>query len=210
MGIKERREREKDKRRESILCAAMALFMDEGYHNTTMDKIAERAELGRATLYLHFKTKDEIFVYAVIVFVKYFGDLLEDIYKHREQLENSLLKEVWDSCKKFYYKDPVTFSAILYFHQGEMMRKLPKKLRTMLMKSGSRNFRLLSAIIEYGIKQGIFLDCNPKTLAEVIWTSFMGIMHLENSKEAIGKKNHREITTDVAFEVLARGIIKQP
>jgi AcrR family transcriptional regulator len=31
-----------------------------------MEKIAETAELGRATLYLYFKTKDEIFIHAIL------------------------------------------------------------------------------------------------------------------------------------------------
>ena len=72
MGIKERRAREKRERRESILKAAIRVYDQEGYHAITMEKIAEAAELGRATLYLYFKTKDEIFIHAIVSYASFF------------------------------------------------------------------------------------------------------------------------------------------
>lgn len=50
MGIEERREVERLERRKAILQAAFEVFGDEGYLATTMDKIAERTDLSRATL----------------------------------------------------------------------------------------------------------------------------------------------------------------
>src|ERR1035438_3108942 len=44
MGITERRAREKDELRRKILDAAAAMFVDEGYENVSMRKIAERIE----------------------------------------------------------------------------------------------------------------------------------------------------------------------
>ena len=76
MGIKERREREKSERRESILKAAIRVYDKEGYHAITMEKIAEAAELSRATLYLYFKTKDEIFIHAILSSSDFFRERL--------------------------------------------------------------------------------------------------------------------------------------
>jgi AcrR family transcriptional regulator len=47
-------------RREEILAAAKALFIDEGYGATTIRKIAERVGVSAPALYLYFKDKDEI------------------------------------------------------------------------------------------------------------------------------------------------------
>ena len=58
MGINERKERERNNRRRLILEAAEHVYLKEGYHSTTMEKIAEMAELSRAAIYLHFKTKN--------------------------------------------------------------------------------------------------------------------------------------------------------
>lgn len=60
MGIPERREREKLKMRDLILDEAMKLFLSEGFEKVTIRRIAERIEYSPATIYLHFKDKDDI------------------------------------------------------------------------------------------------------------------------------------------------------
>jgi len=207
MGIEERREKERGERRELILKSAVQVYVEEGYHAATMEKLAQKAELSRATLYLYFKTKDEIFVDAIVACTDYFADVLEDIYDRRETIKDTLMSELWKGFQKYYRRDPVIFDLTLYFHQHEMLRSLPDELRLLLDRSGSRVYGLLCKLMEYGISQGYFLGCNPKTLAEVIWTTFLGIIHLENSKKAMLRKNHLELTWDLAHNILARGII---
>lgn len=60
MGIAERREREKEKRRNDIVDAAEKVFFTKGIENATMDEIAEEAELSKGTIYLYFKSKEEL------------------------------------------------------------------------------------------------------------------------------------------------------
>jgi len=208
MGIKERRAREKKDRRESILEAAIRVYDKDGYHAITMEKIAEAAELSRATLYLHFKTKDEIFIHAIVSYSDFFNKRLEKLYAERVEIKDKLLASLWVACIEFYEKDRASFNATLYFHQSEMIRNLPENLRILLDRSGSANYAYLSKIMAYGIDQGVFRDCSAKTLAEVVWTSFLGIIHLENSKRAMSRKNHLDVTWKLALEMLSRGILK--
>ena len=206
MGIKERREREKSERRDLILRAAISVYMGKGYHGTTMDRIAEEAELSRATLYLYFKTKDEIFVNAIVNQSGYFTNLLDEIYARKQEIGRDLPRELWYSFKKFYDRDPATMDVTLYFHQGQMLKSLPGYLRLELDQSGSKNFNRLSSIMEYGIDKGFFRRCNPKTLAEFVWTAFLGIIHLENSKAAMSRKTHIDETWALGLEILERGL----
>ncbi len=60
MGIAERRAREKDELRRKILDTATGMFLQEGYHNVSMRKIAERIEYAPSTIYLHFKDKPDL------------------------------------------------------------------------------------------------------------------------------------------------------
>ncbi len=61
MGTAERREREKQQRRESIIEAAEKLcFATCDLDLVTMDDIAKEAELSKGTLYLYFKTKEDL------------------------------------------------------------------------------------------------------------------------------------------------------
>jgi AcrR family transcriptional regulator len=57
MGTQERKERDKKRRRDQILNAAIELIGEQGFESTTMDEIAERAELSKGTLYLYFNDK---------------------------------------------------------------------------------------------------------------------------------------------------------
>lgn len=48
--------------RDAILDAAGTLLGRFGYHKTTMDDLAREAGIARRTLYLHFRSKDDIFL----------------------------------------------------------------------------------------------------------------------------------------------------
>lgn len=196
-------------RRELAMEAAMAIYNEEGYHAITMEKIAERCEISRASLYLYFKNKDEILINAIVDHTEYFTDLLQDLYDNRERLRDNLLEELWERFIDFYEKEPETFNASLYYLQSEMIMNLPENLKRSIDESGSRVVSLQHKIIKYGVSTGLFIECNPMTLSEVIWTSFLGIVQLEQSKKVLSHKGHLEMTRDLALRVLSRGIIKK-
>lgn len=50
-----------DARIDQIADAALRLFARYGYKRSSMDDIAKEAGLAKATLYLHFKGKDDVF-----------------------------------------------------------------------------------------------------------------------------------------------------
>jgi len=57
-----RREDKKDLTRQQMLTAAADLFADKGYENTSVEDIAERANVSKGTLYYHFETKEALVV----------------------------------------------------------------------------------------------------------------------------------------------------
>jgi AcrR family transcriptional regulator len=52
-----RRERRRQEVRERLYAAAISLFTERGFTETTMDDIAERADVARATVFYHFPQK---------------------------------------------------------------------------------------------------------------------------------------------------------
>ncbi|MBN1605803.1 MAG: TetR/AcrR family transcriptional regulator [Polyangiaceae bacterium] len=62
MGSTERRWREKQERRISILGAADEVVRKSGVADATMDDIARAAEVSKGTLYLYFESKDHLFL----------------------------------------------------------------------------------------------------------------------------------------------------
>jgi AcrR family transcriptional regulator len=61
MGIKERREREKDETRNRIMDAARELFASEGYEAVSMRRIAQEIEYSPTAIYVHFADKQTLF-----------------------------------------------------------------------------------------------------------------------------------------------------
>jgi AcrR family transcriptional regulator len=70
MGIHERKEREKERRRQQIMVAAKRVFSVNGFSKSTMEDIAREAELSPGTIYLYFKNKDEYIMNKALKHVK--------------------------------------------------------------------------------------------------------------------------------------------
>ena len=69
--------KEPEIRRAEIMDAAMILFMEKGYTNTTTQDIVDKVNISRGLLYYHFKNKEDI-LYCLIE--QYSDRLLKDIY----------------------------------------------------------------------------------------------------------------------------------
>src|SRR6476660_7346274 len=54
------RERKKRRTRESIAAAAHRLFVEHGYHATTLPAIAEAADVSTRTIFAYFPSKEDI------------------------------------------------------------------------------------------------------------------------------------------------------
>ncbi|WP_031479714.1 TetR/AcrR family transcriptional regulator [Streptomyces bicolor] len=55
-----RRERNKQRVRERLYTAAVELFVEKGYDHTSIDEIAERADVARGTFFNYFQRKEDI------------------------------------------------------------------------------------------------------------------------------------------------------
>jgi AcrR family transcriptional regulator len=56
-----RRQRDLARRERAILAAALELFRDDAWQAVTVEEIAQRARIGKGTIYKHFASKDEIY-----------------------------------------------------------------------------------------------------------------------------------------------------
>lgn len=57
-----RRERQKADRRNRIYQAAVELFAENGYHDTTVQQITDRADVGKGTFFNYFPSKEAILI----------------------------------------------------------------------------------------------------------------------------------------------------
>jgi AcrR family transcriptional regulator len=84
---------EHEKRQREILEEALDVFIDEGYENATFQKIADRCNITRTTLYIYFRNKKEIFNFSIKQFL---GKVEKDILKIKENRELNYVKKLAD------------------------------------------------------------------------------------------------------------------
>lgn len=84
--------------RDEIMKAAMQLFANHGFHETSMSEVARAARVSKALIFWHFKTKEELFV-AVLnrLLEPYFIDFAEEAaaMDDRAQIEKLVESYLW-------------------------------------------------------------------------------------------------------------------
>lgn len=79
MGVRERREREREQARETILTAARQLMREVGPPAVSLREVARRAEYSPATLYEYFTDKEAIFLALFHEGFRRFGAALAEV-----------------------------------------------------------------------------------------------------------------------------------
>ncbi|MDH5682762.1 MAG: TetR/AcrR family transcriptional regulator [Spirochaetota bacterium] len=72
---------DKDQVKTRILDSAKKRFEHYGYHKTTVEEIADDAGIGKGTVYLHFRSKQDIFIELTIEFFEVQVKECESIFK---------------------------------------------------------------------------------------------------------------------------------
>ena len=72
-------EEEQQRRRKEIFDASMHLFLEKGFHETSMREVARAAGVGKSTLYDYFRSKDEILVF-------YFEDEIVKLTRRAQEI----------------------------------------------------------------------------------------------------------------------------
>jgi len=78
-------------KREGILSAATKLFLKYGYEDTSIGDIANKAKMSKETIYLNYRSKEEIFMAcADRVFHEMFDDVWKEIKDEKDMLSRLL------------------------------------------------------------------------------------------------------------------------
>src|ERR1700693_4995692 len=82
--------------RDEILKAAMHLFANRGFHETSMSEVAREARVSKALIFWHFKTKEELFL-AVLnrLLEPYFIDFAEEAAQLDEKAQIRWLNDLY-------------------------------------------------------------------------------------------------------------------
>lgn len=171
MGIVERKERESLQMKQRILKMAMKLFLEKGYENVTIRRIATKIEYSPATIYLYYKDKNEI-LYDLQV------DGFEKLYK--KQQEVLTIEDPWQRLRQhgrvyvnFALENPEYYDLMF------IIRGPAKKIKEQQdWEVGFRSYEFLKENVIACMEAGHLIETYPDVATFSFWALTHGIVSL--------------------------------
>lgn len=206
MGIYERKQREKERRRQEILGAAREVFSAKGFNTATMEEIASKAELSPGTLYLYFKNKEELHTSLSIDILAYLGEEIAKVVDQDISVEEKIGR-FRDVFIDVYDYDSSILINLFHLQSGETLQNLSDEVMAELKKYSSRAHQAIITVVREGIETGIFVEEHPVALADVLWATYAGVVLWVDSKRLLNdEKDFVKPTLKTAFNIIIKGM----
>jgi AcrR family transcriptional regulator len=207
MGIAERRKREKRMRQRMIQDAALELFMQKGFYTVKMEDISEKAELSIATIYIYFKSKDELYASLIDIALEYLYDRIKVVHENETLQAIDKFMGYQKAMYNTYREHPTILRIIIHIQLYDTLKTLDPKLLAHLNEKGRQIIDIFSGTYEEGVEQGAFKEGHGVVHADILWAIFTGLALWEDSKKKIDeRKDFFKETLARAFEVFCQGI----
>ncbi|MBI5417547.1 TetR/AcrR family transcriptional regulator [Candidatus Poribacteria bacterium] len=188
MGIQERKIREKEQRRLQIISAGEKLFLKKGLENTKMDEIAKKCELSKGTLYLYFKSKEELYLTIMLKAMGVLYEMMQD-YSLKTSTPLEKFRAINEAYLDYYKKFPNYFNIITHFVDHRLLEGKPeiKDVLNEIYKVNNQIWDLITKIISEGVNKGYINNkVKPIELAVIMWTASNGMLqfmdHVKNEQ----------------------------
>lgn len=176
-----------------ILEAARELFFQQGFESTTIDEIADRTELSKGAIYLHFPSKEEIYITLMLEGSEILHEMLQEAVSV-DLPADTLVRRLGQAYFRFYREHTAYFRMLfLYMSSKEVHAKLTQELCESCEASAKESLGLVTSIIQKGIDSGMFHKCNPWEQALMTWSCLNGIILLGER----GDDQHLQLGTSV-------------
>ena len=199
MGLKERREREKEERKKQILDAARSLLFAEGLQATSINKIAKSAELGVGTIYFYFKSKEEIFAALQQEGIELLYGEIRGVLKGTMSSEKRL-RAIAGVYLDFSREKKDYIDIINYFLASPKVFFAPG-LKEQIDEQGNKVISVIVETINLGISHGEFKDVDARRFALMFWAALHGLVQFKKLKTTIlaGEDYHELLVYSVDY-----------
>lgn len=176
MGIKERKEKQKDTLRREIMAAARELFVAQGYDSVSMRKVAEKIEYSPTTIYLYFKDKQDLLINLC-------EETFAQLHQSLEKIENAsgdplvCLKKGMRAYVEFGLQHPSDYTMVFITSPENYDAELADEYKYE-GSMGQRAFAHLETMVTQCIQQGKIKKGDPATISQTIWASLHGLTAL--------------------------------
>ncbi|HWX20531.1 MAG TPA: TetR/AcrR family transcriptional regulator [Candidatus Binatia bacterium] len=151
--VQTRKDRERAAREELILDHAQRLLLRDGFQNLNLDHLAEAVEYSKGTLYLHFKTKEDIALAVVTRALKERADFFERTLTFQGR-SRERIRAIGFACCHFakvypdYYNVEMMLKSLSFWEKADEVRQHQYAMQ------GGRCFRVMHRLVTEGLQQG--------------------------------------------------------
>ena len=153
------------RREKQIYKAALKVFSKYGYYKSDMDLIAQKAKIGKGTVYRYFKSKKNLFISLAEWGL---NQLKDEILTNIEGIEDEVEKintalEVYFN----FYKTKKGFYRVLIYEKYNFMDEIARKYK----ETYFAHLHIIENVFQQGIQKGVFKNINTRSAS----ISLMGI-----------------------------------
>src|SRR5678815_5224663 len=169
MGIAERKEKQKTEIRKMILDASMKLFVEEGFGNVSIRKIADLIEYSPTTVYLYFKDKNEILYNLHEMGFQKMADYNKDLW----DINNPLLRlhKMGENYLRFGLENP-EFYDLMFILQAPM--EALQGMENCEWRSGDVALGKLKDTVSECMEAGLINKSDVDAVSMAIWSMVHG------------------------------------
>ena len=213
--LAEERDEQKNARIDRILASAFKLFSSAGIEPVAMTDIAKKAEIGVASLYRYFSTKDEIAIRTTIwAWEKQISEIYPSINNDEYTNGNGLfrLSIIFSLFKKLYMSQP-EFLRFIYFFDSYAVNSGIKQERMIEYENVIGKVQMIVAdAIKLGLKDNSinkkYIDKTEDLYFTLMHSFFSTAQKLTLSENllAINEKSKGSDQLDLLSELLLNGV----
>ncbi|MFA5834853.1 MAG: TetR/AcrR family transcriptional regulator [Bacteroidota bacterium] len=189
MGIIERKEREKESRKESIIDAAQKVFFEKGLLLSTMDEIAETAELAKGTLYLYYHSKEDLYLAVMMRGLKIMHEMFLQVVNQKRSVVQTMM-ELADTYTLFYEQNKNYFRMLHFFNTPQFHKQVSAEMMRSCDEFNQTLWSMVTEIITQGMAEHKFrTDLNPMEIVMILWSNASTLlMRIDNQHEMFKEK----------------------
>lgn len=183
---------------DSILSAALRLFVKYGFHGTPTSRIATEAGVSNGTLFHYFKTKDELIV-ALYIRVK--EQLNAYLAEHQDEKDDVRVRfrNIFVHSINWSLKNREEFYFIQQFHFSPMLALVPAD-------EFERQSKIHVGLMQEAVKQKILKPLPIELIATLVSSQIYGLhQYLVGSDLSVGKQQKM---IEAALELTLEMILK--
>ena len=205
-----KRAEKKAQSRRNILDAARQVFFRDGFMEANLDEVASLAGVAKGTLYRYFENKAELYVAVLAVN----GELFEQKMRHAVSYVGDDGASPSDQIRqvgRFYFEhwmhNPDYFQIFWAIENQSVIGELPEEVIEEVMRLWETCVGVLAGIVQRGVDEGHFRDCDAWEVANILWTVANGLIQTESSsaRRKLRRRNLDETFTD-AVDLILRGL----